>query len=332
MSPPGRPKGEYRSAKHEGSTLSPPGRPKGEYRSAKHGGLAVTAPRPRREAFAHRQHIHTRWTDNDIYGHVNNAIYYQYFDSVINAYLIAQGGLDIHRGAVVGFIVNSSCEFYAPVSYPDVLEVGVLVHKLGRSSVTYQTALFTPGRDEACACGQMVHVFVGTADQRPVEMPPDLRAALARLMPAESAATGEHVRPFVDADEAAVIALWVACGLTRPWNDPRRDIQRKRQVQPELFLVGVQDSRVVATAMGGYDGHRGWVNYLAVHPDVQRAGWGRRLMAQLEAQLTARGCPKLNLQVRADNAAAVAFYERLGYGQDAVLSMGKRLVADEPRA
>lgn len=135
-----------------------------------------------REQFAHHQGISTRWTDNDIYGHVNNALYYQYFDSVINAYLIEEGGLDIHGGPVVGFIVNSSCDFFAPVAYPAQLDVGVSVVKLGRSSVTYRTGIFLQGQDQACACGSMVHVFVDSQSQRPVEMPPVLRAALQRLL------------------------------------------------------------------------------------------------------------------------------------------------------
>jgi ribosomal protein S18 acetylase RimI-like enzyme len=139
-----------------------------------------------------------------------------------------------------------------------------------------------------------------------------------------------QVRPFRDVDEPAVIALWQACGLTRPWNDPRKDIERKRAVQPELFWVATQHDRVVGTVMTGYDGHRGWVNYLAVHPDMRGQGLGTCLMREAEAHLLALGCPKLNLQVRADNAQAVAFYHRLGYAQDAVLSLGKRLIADLP--
>jgi acyl-CoA thioester hydrolase len=134
-----------------------------------------------RAQFVHHQAISTRWTDNDIYGHVNNAIYYQYFDSVINAYLIDAGGLDIQGGPVVGFIVSSSCDFFAPVAYPAQLDVGVSVVKLGRSSVTYRIGLFVQGQNEACACGSMVHVFVDSLSQRPVEMPPVLRAALQRL-------------------------------------------------------------------------------------------------------------------------------------------------------
>jgi ribosomal protein S18 acetylase RimI-like enzyme len=136
------------------------------------------------------------------------------------------------------------------------------------------------------------------------------------------------IRPFADADEPAVVALWQHCGLTRPWNDPHLDIARKRRVQPELFLVAEWAGRVVGTAMVGYEGHRGWINYLAVDPAVQRQGLGSRLMQTAEQLLLAAGCPKLNLQVRAGNEAAIRFYAQLGYGQDEVVSMGKRLIAD----
>ena len=141
-----------------------------------------------------------------------------------------------------------------------------------------------------------------------------------------------HIRPFRPEDQDTVIALWQACGLTRPWNDPVKDIARKQAVHPELFLVGEADGRVVASAMGGYEGHRGWVNYLAVAPDCQRRGFGAALMRHLEAELTARGCPKLNLQVRAGNDAVIAFYERLGYADDRTVSLGKRLIPDGPPA
>ncbi len=141
-----------------------------------------------------------------------------------------------------------------------------------------------------------------------------------------------HIRPFRPEDQDPVIALWQACGLTRPWNDPVKDIARKQAVHPELFLVGEADGRLVASAMGGYEGHRGWVNYLAVAPDCQRRGFGAALMRHLEAELTARGCPKLNLQVREGNDAVIAFYERLGYGNDRTVSLGKRLIPDGPPA
>lgn len=137
-----------------------------------------------------------------------------------------------------------------------------------------------------------------------------------------------QLRSYTPADEAAVIALWHACGLTRPWNDPKRDIARKLTEQPELFLVGEDDGRVVATAMIGYDGHRGWVYYVAVEPALQGRGYGRMLMARAEALLRERGCPKINLLVRKGNDAVMAFYEKLGYGADAAVSLGKRLIPD----
>lgn len=133
------------------------------------------------------------------------------------------------------------------------------------------------------------------------------------------------IRPYAASDEAAVVALWRRCDLVVPANDPQRDIELKRQVQPELLLVGVAEGRVVATAMAGYDGHRGWINYLAVDPDCQRRGVGRTIMEAAEAALKQRGCPKVNLQVRAGNADVVGFYERLGYAVEARVSMGKRL-------
>jgi len=137
------------------------------------------------------------------------------------------------------------------------------------------------------------------------------------------------IRPFADADEAAVIDLWQRSDLTVPWNDPARDIERKRHVQPELFLVGTLDEVVVATAMGGYDGHRGWVNYLAVDPDQRFLGYGQQIMNELEKRLLLSDCPKLNLQVRSSNETAIAFYESIGYKLDDVVSMGKRLIPDE---
>ncbi len=138
-----------------------------------------------------------------------------------------------------------------------------------------------------------------------------------------------NVRPFTERDTETVIALWQACDLVWPWNDPHKDIQRKLEVGRELFLVGEVDGRVVAAAMGGYEGHRGWVNYLAVHPDCRRHGYGRTLMHALEQELLALGCPKLNLQVRESNTAVIQFYEALGYGNDHVVSFGKRLIADD---
>jgi ribosomal protein S18 acetylase RimI-like enzyme len=138
------------------------------------------------------------------------------------------------------------------------------------------------------------------------------------------------IRTFAPADEAAVVALWRAAGLTRPWNDPHRDIARKQTVQPELFLVGELGGEIIATAMAGYDGHRGSVYYLAVSPAHQRRGHARTVMAEVERRLEALGCPKLNLMVRHDNHPAVGFYARLGYDEQAVVTLGKRLIADAP--
>jgi ribosomal protein S18 acetylase RimI-like enzyme len=134
-----------------------------------------------------------------------------------------------------------------------------------------------------------------------------------------------EIRTFQREDEQAVVSLWKRCGLVRPANDPHQDIARKLQVRGDLFLVGVVEDRVVATVMAGYDGHRGWVNYLAVAPDSQRRGLGRRMMTEAERRLRASGCPKINLQVRSGNAGAMEFYRAIGYGQDDVVSMGKRL-------
>lgn len=138
-----------------------------------------------------------------------------------------------------------------------------------------------------------------------------------------------HIRPFQLSDQTAVIALWQMCELTRPWNDAGLDIQRKLAVNPEWFLVGELQGEVVASAMFGYEGHRGWVNYLAVHPAHQSQGFARAMMAYGEQLLLSAGCPKLNLQVRSSNSQALAFYARLGYGIDEVVSLGKRLISDQ---
>ena len=148
-----------------------------------------------------------------------------------------------------------------------------------------------------------------------------------------------HVRSFTPGDRTRVARLWESCGLTRPWNDPYRDIDRKLDRDAELLLVGevpaseaadgtTTTGRVVASVMAGYDGHRGWINYLAVDPDHRGEGHGRTMMEAAETRLLALGCPKVNLQVRTDNPDAVAFYELLGYSVDPVVSMGRRLISD----
>ena len=136
------------------------------------------------------------------------------------------------------------------------------------------------------------------------------------------------VREFSKDDEQQVIQLWNDCKLVVPWNNPHRDIQRKVKIQPELFLVGIHENRLVASVMGGYDGHRGWVYYLAVHPDYQQKGFARRMMLEIENRLHKLGCPKINLQVRNRNLKVIEFYKRIGYKLDDVVSFGKRIDPD----
>jgi acyl-CoA thioester hydrolase len=141
---------------------------------------------PRRGEYGYVQAVTSRWMDNDLYGHVNNAHYYSFFDTVVNRYLIEVGGLDIHGGPIVGWVVASACQYFAPVAYPDPLEVGVRVEKLGSSSVTYGVALFRAGDAVARAAGTMVHVFVDRATSRPAPLPDALRRALEALLAAPS--------------------------------------------------------------------------------------------------------------------------------------------------
>lgn len=138
---------------------------------------------PLRSDYGHFQPITTRWHDNDIYGHVNNVTYYSFFDSAVNSYLIEQGGLDIHDGDVVGFVVSSSCDYFASVAYPELIEIGLRVGKLGNSSVQYELAVFKAGEADACAAGRFVHVFVERISNQPVPIPAQLRQALERLLP-----------------------------------------------------------------------------------------------------------------------------------------------------
>jgi GNAT superfamily N-acetyltransferase len=136
------------------------------------------------------------------------------------------------------------------------------------------------------------------------------------------------LRTYRPSDRDALVSLWSRCGLLRPWNDPCRDIQRKLAHDPGGLLVLEADDRLAGAVMAGYDGHRGWVNYLAVDPAYQGQGLGRLLMDEAERRLLAAGCPKVNLQVRRSNEHAVAFYRHLGYDTDDVVSLGKRLVRD----
>jgi ribosomal protein S18 acetylase RimI-like enzyme len=136
------------------------------------------------------------------------------------------------------------------------------------------------------------------------------------------------VRAYKEADEARVIELWTFGGLVKPWNDPKKDIERKLKVQRELFLVAELEGSVVGVVMAGYEGHRGWVNYLAVDIGQRRRGIGSALMRDVERRLRALGCPKINLQVRLDNSAVQRFYAAIGFGVDETVSMGKRLEDD----
>jgi len=137
------------------------------------------------------------------------------------------------------------------------------------------------------------------------------------------------IRPYQEKDEEAVAALWHRCDLVRSWNDPHKDIRRKLGVRPDWFLVGVLDDQIVACLMAGYEGHRGWLNYLAVHPEYQRRGLARAIVTGAERLLREAGCPKINIQIRTSNHGVIEFYRRLGYSTDDVVSMGKRLEYDE---
>jgi ribosomal protein S18 acetylase RimI-like enzyme len=136
------------------------------------------------------------------------------------------------------------------------------------------------------------------------------------------------IRSYRPQDEAAVIELWLQCNLVVPQNNPKRDINRKLRFNPEWFLVGVMGGHIVATCMAGYEGHRGWINYLAVSPHHRREGIGRQIMEEAEKRLSSAGCPKVNLQVRETNRAVIQFYERIGYTRDLVVALGKRLERD----
>jgi len=138
-----------------------------------------------------------------------------------------------------------------------------------------------------------------------------------------------NIRLFEENDRESVITLWEECGLTRPWNNPSKDIDRKIQFQPNLFFIGTLDSNVIASAMAGYDGHRGSVFYLAIHPSVQGLKYGQKLMSHIEDTLEKIGCPKLNIVVRSTNEKVLGFYNTLSYSKDDVVSIGKRLIPDE---
>lgn len=138
------------------------------------------------------------------------------------------------------------------------------------------------------------------------------------------------LRPYQRGDRQALVSLWSTCQLTRPWNDPYRDIDRKLARDASNLVVLHEDGELVGSVMVGYDGHRGWINYLAVHPEHQRHGLGRLLMGEAERRLRELGCAKVNLQIRASNKAAIEFYQHIGYTVDDVISMGRRLEDDGP--
>ena len=137
-----------------------------------------------------------------------------------------------------------------------------------------------------------------------------------------------EVRAYREADQDDVVTLWRGCELVKRWNDPTKDIRRKLDVQRDLFLVGLLDGKLVATVIAGYEGHRGWINYLAVSKGCREMGFGHLMMDEAEERLRAMGYPKVNLQVRSSNTDVIRFYESLGYTEDDVVSMGKRLEQD----
>jgi acyl-CoA thioester hydrolase len=139
------------------------------------------SPPRRRADFRRFSPVETRWMDNDVYGHVNNVVYYSYFDTVINRFLIAEGGLDIERGAAIGVVVASSCRYHSGLAFPQAIDAGMRVAKLGGSSVAWEISLFVAGSDVAAADGEFVHVFVDRETRRPVAVPAAIRAAIERL-------------------------------------------------------------------------------------------------------------------------------------------------------
>ena len=129
------------------------------------------------------------------------------------------------------------------------------------------------------------------------------------------------IRPFKEGDEEALVSLWNMCKLTVPWNNPHKDIARKLKVQAELFLVGYLEDKLIASVMAGYDGHRGWINYFAVHPDFQAMSYGKQLMDNVENGLRELGCPKINLQIREENDKIFSYYQKLGFVEEKRISM-----------
>ncbi|MCB2199853.1 GNAT family acetyltransferase [bacterium] len=138
------------------------------------------------------------------------------------------------------------------------------------------------------------------------------------------------IRTCRPSDEADLIQLWIDCGLTRPWNNPKQDIDRKLAHSPDGFLIGEVEGKLVASVMAGYDGHRGWIYYLAVHPEMQRHGFGEQMMDAAETYLREQGAPKINLEVRIGNEKVIRFYDAIGYVDNEIVGWGKRLVEDAP--
>jgi acyl-CoA thioester hydrolase len=136
----------------------------------------------RRSDYPHHRPIQTRWMDNDVYGHVNNVTYYSYFDTAVNGYLIEKGALDIENSTVIGLVVETSCRYRAAVTFPDVLTAGIRVARIGNSSVRYEIGIFRHGEEEAAAEGYFIHVYVDRVSRRPVQVPAELREALAPLV------------------------------------------------------------------------------------------------------------------------------------------------------
>lgn len=144
--------------------------------------MSTDKSQPQRANYFHFYELDTRWSDNDIYGHVNNVVYYSYFDSAVNRYLIEEGGLNIHAASIIGLVVSSHCHYHAALAYPDKLEAGLRVDRLGNSSVHYGVGIFKRGHHMASAHGQFVHVFVDRETRRPVSIPDPIRSALAALV------------------------------------------------------------------------------------------------------------------------------------------------------
>ncbi|MEY4751975.1 MAG: hypothetical protein RIQ60_4189 [Pseudomonadota bacterium] len=154
-------------------------------------------PRPQaapRSAYRHYTDISTRWSDNDVYGHVNNVVYYSWFDTTVNRYLIEAGALDIERGEVIGLVVHTQCHYFAPLAFPQTVEAGIAVAEMGRSSVRYRVGLFARGGPLSAAHGEFVHVYVDRVNRRPTLLPDALRHALLALTP-DGAGEAGHVLP-----------------------------------------------------------------------------------------------------------------------------------------